>query len=202
MIFIPTVGQSGSKLWFLAATAYLLYILSILGFLMEVVQLVERKWKYFEDSDNYFQLALYISTVIFIRGFDNECWCSNTWQWQIGALAVFLSWFNFIFILKYMSYTAIPINMFLRVCVKFLKMIFLPIVLILAFGVPHYMVFVRTKVSCQCMYSDRLLTAGHSPALIHCSFQIEFVLCSYICTYIIICIMEVPASGKCSAMKC
>ena len=156
---------------------------------MEVVQLVERKWKYFEDSDNYFQLALYISTVIFIHGFDNECWCSNTWQWQIGALAVFLSWFNFIFILKYMSYTAIPINMFLRVCVKFLKMIFLPIVLILAFGVPHYMVFVRTKVSCQCMYSDRLLTAGHSPALIHCSFQIEFVLCSYIYTYIIICIM-------------
>ena len=164
MTFIPIVGQSRSRLWFLAATAFLLYILCILGFLMEVVQLVERKWKYFEDSDNYFQLALYISTIVFIRGFDNECWCSTPWQWQIGALAVFLSWFNFIFILKYMSYTAIPINMFLSICVKFLKMIFLPIVLILAFGVPHYMVFVRTKVSSQCMYSYRLqaLTSNNS----------------------------------------
>ena len=131
-------------------------MLSILGFLMEVVQLVERKWKYFRDSDNYFQLALYFSTVIFIDGFDNACWCSTPWQWQIGALAVFLSWFNFIFILKYLSYTAIPINMFLSICVKFLKMIFLPIVLILAFGVPHYMVFVRTKVSSQCTTTDQL----------------------------------------------
>ena len=120
------------------------------------MQLIERRWSYFKDSDNYFQLALYFSTVIFIHSFDNECWCSTTWQWQIGAFAVFLSWVNFIFILKYMPYTAIPISMFLSICVTFLKLIFLPIVLILAFGVPHYMVFVRTtsssEVSCQCSH--------------------------------------------------
>ena len=115
---------------------------------------MNRRWRYFEDSDNYFQLALYLSTVIFIFGFSDECWCSTPWQWQIGAFAVFLSWLNFIFILKYMPYTAVPINMFLSICVTFLKLIFLPIVLILAFGVPHYMVFVRTtsssEVSCWC----------------------------------------------------
>ena len=155
------VGQSGDVRKFLTATAILLYFLSLFGFLVELMQLIERRWSYFKDSDNYFQLALYFSTVIFIHSFDNECWCSTTWQWQIGAFAVFLSWVNFIFILKYMPYTAIPINMFLSICVTFLKLIFLPIVLILAFGVPHYMVFVRTTSSSEGLATrDYVPTAG------------------------------------------
>ena len=141
------VGQSESDRRFLAAAAIAVYCLSFVGLVVEAVQLWIRGLRYFHYSDNYFQLALYISTVNFIYGFDNECWCSTPWQWQIGAFAVFFSWLNFIFVLKYMPYTAVPINMFLSICVAFLRMIFLPIVLILAFGIPFYMVFV--KVSCQ-----------------------------------------------------
>jgi len=109
---------------------------------------MNRGLRYFKDLDNYFQLALYILTLIFIVSLvkSNDNWCSTPWQWQIGALAVFFSWVNFIFILRYISYTAGPINMFLSICVAFLKLIFLPILLILAFGIPFYMVFV--KVSC------------------------------------------------------
>ena len=144
--------QNGSDWSFLDILAILLHDLSSLGILMAAWQLLKRGWRYFKDSDNYFQLALYVSTVIFVRGFNNECWCSTSLQWQIGALAVFLSWLNFIFILRYLSYTAVPINMFFSICVTFVKLIFVPIVLILAFGVPNYMVFVRTasssEVSC------------------------------------------------------
>ena len=146
------VGQSGSERRFLAAAATALYFFSCIGIVVEAVQFRMRSWKYFHHSDNYFRLALYSSIVNFIYGFDNECWCSTPNQWQIGAFTVFLSWLNLIFILKYMPYTAIPINMFVSICVTFLKLIFLPIVLILAFGVPFYMVFVRTasssEVSC------------------------------------------------------
>ena len=129
-----------------------MYFLSFIGLVVEAVQLWIRGLRYFHYSDNYFQLTLYISTVNFIYGFDNECWCSTPWQWQIGAFAVFLSWLNFIFILKYMPYTAVPINMFLSICWTFLKLIFLPIVLILAFGIPFYMVFVRTTASSEVSY--------------------------------------------------
>ena len=45
------------------------------------------------------------------------------WQWQIGAFSVFLAWFNFIFILKDMPCTAIPIHMFIRFCITFLKLV-------------------------------------------------------------------------------
>ena len=136
---------------------------------MEVLQLIERRWKYFKDIDNYFQLALFSSTLIFIYGFDNHYWCSNIWQWQIGAVAVFLSWLNFIFILKYTPYViAGPINMFLSICGTFLRLVYLPFVLISAFGVPFYMVFVRTNV--------RKVWAIH----LHCSMT--FILnCIFVC---------------------
>ena len=141
------IGQSETDRTFLDVISKMLCILCIIGVLVEAIQFKMSCWRYFKNSDNYFQLALYLSIIIFIRGFDNECWCSTPWQWQIGAFAVFFSWINFIFVLKYMPYTAVPINMFLSICWTFLKLIFLPIVLILAFGIPFYMVFVRTTMS-------------------------------------------------------
>ena len=147
-----TLDQSEGDRKFLAATAVLLHFLSSTGFMVEAVQLWLRRWNYFKDLDNYFQLALYTLTIIFILGFNNECWCSTHWQWQIGAFAVFFSWINFIFILKYIPYTAVPINIFLSICVKSLELIFLLLVLILAFGVPFYMVFVRTTSSSEVSY--------------------------------------------------
>ena len=154
-----TLDQSEGDRWFLAAAAFLLHFLSCAGFMVEAVQLLLRGWRYFKDLDNYFQLALYTLTIIFIHGFDHECWCSTPWQWQIGAFAVFFSWINFIFILKYIPYTAVPINIFRSICIKSLELIFLLLVLILAFGIPFYMVFVRTTSSSKVSYwySHRLL---------------------------------------------
>ena len=126
------------------------------GILLEFWQLKLRRLKYLRDVNNYFQLALYILTAIFIFDFD-ECWCATTWQWQIGALAVFLSWFNFILVLRSMPHAAVPINIFLSICVTFLKLIFLPIMLVLAFGIPFYMIFVRTTASHKVNYDDVII---------------------------------------------
>ena len=141
------LGQSATSRIFLTAAAITLCILSFIGVLVEVMQLYYRGQRYLKDSDIYFQLALYCSTVIFIYGFDNECWCSTNWQWQIGAFTVFLSWFYLIFIFKHMPLFAIPLNMFRSYYVRFLKLIYLPVTLILAFGILFYMVFVRTPAS-------------------------------------------------------
>ena len=141
------LGQSEGDRRFLASVAFTIYLLSFFGVLMECMQVLHRGRGYFKDSDNCFQLALYCSTIIFIHGFDNECWCSTNLQWQIGAIAVFLSWFNLIFILKYMPYTAITLNMFRNFYVTFLKLIYLPLMLILAFGISFYMVFVGTHAA-------------------------------------------------------
>ena len=140
-------GQSGDDRRYLTAAAILLYLCSLLGLAIELVQMIQRKCQYWLELDNYFQLSLYLLTIIFVSGFGNDCWCAPSWQWQIGAFSVFLGWFNFILILKDMPCTAIPINMFISICITFLKLIFLPILLVLSFGIPFYMVFVRTASS-------------------------------------------------------
>lgn len=144
---MPHLGHAEGDWKFLSATAIFLYMLSFIGFMVEVFQFWMRGLRYFNDSDNYFQLALYTLTIIFINGFRNESWCSTPGQWQIGVSAVFLSWFNFIFAFKYMPYTDIPINMFSSICFRFLKTIYLKIGLILVSGVPFYVVFFQTRVS-------------------------------------------------------
>jgi len=139
-------------------------VLVSVGILLEFWQLKLRRLKYLRDANNYFQLALYIMTAIFIFDFD-ECWCATTWQWQIGALAVFLSWFNFILVLRSMPHAAVPINIFLSICVTFLKLIFLPIMLVLAFGIPFYMIFVRTTDSHKVNYDDVTISCDK---YVHC----------------------------------
>ena len=148
----PHLGQSEDERRILAVAAIILHFLSVAGFIVEAVQFWIRRSRYFNDVDNYFQLALYTLTIIFINGFDDDCWCSTPGQWQIGSFAVFFSWVNFIFVLKYIPYTAVPINIFFSICAKTLKLLFLPILLILAFGVPFYMVFVRTTSSSEVSY--------------------------------------------------
>lgn len=147
--FVPVLytGQSGDDRRYLTAAAILLYLCSLLGLGIELVQMIQRKCQYWLELDNYFQMSLYLLTIIFVSGFGNDCWCAPSWQWQIGAFSVFLGWFNFILILKDMPCTAIPINMFISICITFLKLIFLPILLVLSFGIPFYMVFVRTASS-------------------------------------------------------
>ena len=90
--------------------------------------------------------GMFILTIIFVLfGFWNDCWCAPPWQWQIGALALFMAYINFLFLLKGTPLLGVylPINMLFNIIVTFLKLIYLPILLILSFAFPFYMLFVR-----------------------------------------------------------
>ena len=115
---------------------------------IEAVQLRQRHFKYFKEWDNYFQLTCFVLIIAFVApGFTNNCWCAHNGQWQIGAFALCLGWFNLIVLLKDMPCTAVPVNMFINICITFLKLLFLPFLLLLAFAFPFYMVFARTANS-------------------------------------------------------
>ena len=92
--------------------------------------------------------AMFFLTIIFVfLGFVNDCWCAPPWQWQIGALAVFMAYINFLYLLKGLPLLGvyIPINMLFNIVTTFLKLIYLPILLILSFAFPFYMLFVRNS---------------------------------------------------------
>ena len=93
------------------------------------------------------RLFTFIFTFIFVFGFHNDCWCAPPWQWQIGALAVFMAYINLLMILKGVPLFKFGlyniINMLLNIVIEFIKLIILPILLILSFAFPFYMLFVR-----------------------------------------------------------
>ena len=158
------IGQSGVERVFLAGAAGLVLFLCCLLLFIECVQLYQRLFKYFKEFDNYFQVTVVFVTIIFVApGFSNDCWCAHNWQWQIGALALCLGWFNLIILLKDIPYTAIPINMFINICITFLKVLFLPFLLLMAFALPFYMIFVRTVSASEV----RISTSLHVNQVIH-----------------------------------
>nr|XP_054757326.1 uncharacterized protein LOC129263442 [Lytechinus pictus] len=57
------------------------------------------------------------------------------WQWQLGAFAVFLTWFNFILFLQTVPFFGLYIFMFLEVLSTLLNFIFVVGIFILAFAV-------------------------------------------------------------------
>ena len=88
--------------------------------------------------------ALFPLTIIFVCGFWNDCWCAPAWQWQIGALAVFLSYINLVLLLRVMpNFVGVYVNLLVSIVIKFLELIYLPVLLTLAFAIPFYMIFVR-----------------------------------------------------------
>ena len=112
----------------------------------ELLQLVQRRLAYLTEPENYMEVLLIISTVIFtIAAQAQDCFCLRGFAWQFGALAVFLAWIDLVLYLKKLPLTGIPINMLQSVVVTFLRLIYLPAILIIAFAIPFYMLFSRVS---------------------------------------------------------
>ena len=137
----PSNLQKGS----FATLAVILILLSIAFLVFELwvrIAMRERQ-KYFIDYETVIRIGLFLLTIVFMFGFVNDCWCAPPWQWQIGALAVFFAYINILLLLKGMPVLGVPINMLLHIVFTFFGLIYLPILLILAFAFPFYMIFVR-----------------------------------------------------------
>ena len=95
--------------------------------------------------ENILRPFTFVFTIIFVFGFFNDCWCAPPWQWQIGALSVFMAYINFILLLRGVPLfnLGLYINMLLKIVIVFIRLIVLPILLIFAFAFPFYMLFVR-----------------------------------------------------------
>ena len=127
---------------FLISSAVIVILICIFYLLLEPYQLYRRgPWKYFIDPANYFQVLTYSCVIIFVFPVGHTCWCYPSWRWQIGALSIFMAWINNFILLKPIPHIGKPITMLFNVYFNFLKLIYLPILLILTFAFPFYMLF-------------------------------------------------------------
>ena len=131
----------------------ILYLLSVVGILIELVQLVNQRQKYFLKLHSYLEVLIYVLVLLFIQVDADECYCASRNLWQLGAVACVLAWLNLVYILKRLPFTAIPINMMLNILVTFFSVALLPILLILTFALPFYMLL-ADPVSCSCRITN------------------------------------------------
>ena len=98
--------------------------------------------------NDIYSVVLYLCAIIFVFPVGHECWCFPSWKWQIGALALFMAWVNNFILLKDIPRFGRPITMLFNVYINFFWLIHLPILLILTFAFPFYMLFIATLEVC------------------------------------------------------
>ena len=145
ILLLLHVAGTGTKN-FLLAGSIIIIILSLVYLFLEIYQMILRGDEYLKELENYFQLALFSLCLLFVFPVNNTCWCLSSWRWQIGAIATFLSWMNLIFLFQYMPLVGQPAVQLINVYTNFIKLIYLPFLLIAAFAFPFYMLFSQNQV--------------------------------------------------------
>ena len=125
---------------FISISTVLLVILSCFNLVLEGLHALNRKLEYFTDIRSYLDVFVAVLTIAFIISVrTNDCFCSSGGEWQLGCVVIFLAWVAFILLLRGFPFTAIAINMLLSITESFLKVLALPILLIVAFGLPLFL---------------------------------------------------------------
>ena len=73
------------------------------------------------------------------------------WQWQFGAIAVFLGWLDLIIFIRKLPLTGIYVVMFVDIFYTFCRLFFLSLLLVIAFSLAFYMAFHEPDISVSCV---------------------------------------------------
>ena len=126
--------------------AVIVIFLAALRLVIEAFQLVQLKVWYILDWVNWLEVSLFLFAIMFVSVFNNECQCPSNWQWQVGIIAVFLAWIDLTIFARKLPLVGIYVVMLIDIFKIFLKLIFLCILLLAAFGLAFYMAFFEPGV--------------------------------------------------------
>ncbi len=143
MFCILVVGLD-SRLSALTGLKTVALVLTILRLIMELYQLYSRKVVgYFNDWVNWFELAEYISIIIFLVSVGRSgCFCPQTWEWEVGVVSLALSWVVLIAWLQAMHWMGIYVTITIRIIVSLItRVAIFGVLLVVGFGLTFYLLF-------------------------------------------------------------
>uniref|UniRef100_A0A1X7TU83 Ion transport domain-containing protein n=1 Tax=Amphimedon queenslandica TaxID=400682 RepID=A0A1X7TU83_AMPQE len=126
---------------FISFASVCLIVYSTIMIIREAFQIILFRLQYLTSFANFLEISLFIFTIIFTSVRSNQCYCTHPWQWQIGVIAVFLSWIALIFFVEKLPIVGIYVVMFIKIFNNFIKVVILALLLISAFAIPLYMMF-------------------------------------------------------------
>ena len=131
-----------STISYLYFSAIIVIICAFIRLVMELFQFLQLRLQYIIDWVNWVEITLFVCSIIFaFVFFNNICLCPFDWQWQVGAIAVFLAWIDLIIFIRKLPLTGIYVLMFVDIFYTFCKMIVLTLLLVIAFAMAFYMAF-------------------------------------------------------------
>ena len=131
--------MSSAEYHFLFVGAIISILAALLRLVIEIVQLCSHPLEFLRDWVNWIEIPLYLLSIAFTFVFATPCLCVYNWQWQIGAVSVFLAWIVLITFLQKWPLTGVYVLMFVNIIKSFLSVAFLGALLIIAFGLAFYM---------------------------------------------------------------
>ena len=114
-------------------------VLGITRLVTEALQLIQLRLDYVADWVNWMEIIMVILSIIFVWVFNTDCLCPERWQWQIGTIAVFLAWTDFIIFVQKLPGVGIYVVMLIDILWIFIKTVPLTIMLVIAFGLGLFM---------------------------------------------------------------
>ncbi|CAI8048714.1 Transient receptor potential cation channel subfamily A member 1 homolog [Geodia barretti] len=127
---------------FLVLAAIVVIVSSGVRIIMELFQMIQLQLlPYFVNWVNWVEMTLFVCSIIFVFTFFTDCFCPTEWQWQLGAIAVFLGWIDLIIFTRKLTFTGIYVVMFIDIFYTFCRLFFLSFLLVVAFGLAFYMTF-------------------------------------------------------------
>nr|CAB3267275.1 transient receptor potential cation channel subfamily A member 1 homolog [Phallusia mammillata] len=122
---------------------YFVIVFAALGLLKELYQLSARRFSYFKSTTNLFEISLYILAILTVysdtsSAGPNHFGVREDWQWQIGAVSIFLSWMVLIMFIRSVPTFGIFVLMFNHVLRTFTKFFFVFVLFILGFALSFH----------------------------------------------------------------
>ncbi|XP_063062573.1 transient receptor potential cation channel subfamily A member 1b [Engraulis encrasicolus] len=122
---------------YMAQIAFFMVLASnIISILRQIGMMTHQKMKYFKDPSNPAEGVTAISTLVFIIPL--LCGVTQTWVWEAGAVAILMSWINFLLYLQRFEHFGIYVVMFGEIIKTLFSVIVLVVFLVLAFGLSFY----------------------------------------------------------------
>uniref|UniRef100_A0A8D0C5L2 Transient receptor potential cation channel subfamily A member 1 n=1 Tax=Salvator merianae TaxID=96440 RepID=A0A8D0C5L2_SALMN len=129
---VPTTGPFEEKSSLIKICMSLVFVMSLFGICKEIIQLFQQKLRYLLDYSNLLDWAIYTTNIIFVSSLFVSL--PVHLQWECGAIAIFLSWMNFLLYLQRFENCGIYIVMFWEILRTLIRIVFVFFFLMLAFG--------------------------------------------------------------------
>ena len=152
--------------------ASLILIFCIFQLLKELVQLIVLRKKYFKSITNYVELSLYGLNIFYLVSFFNLPVVTRGLS-EVGVMCLFLGWTNMLLYLQRVGIFRLYIVMFLRVSFTIVKLLFVFGIIILAFALTFFLLFIR-----QTAYRNPLASAAKVLVMMTGEFDFEDAISS------------------------